>query len=97
MPRPCCPCKRGREVFRINGELQVCACPCDHTVATGEKTIARVAKGVCTRCGSNPPKPGKRCCPGCIALQAKYAATRIADDKRLDRIGREAVGLAVRS
>lgn len=82
---------------RTNGELQLCACPCDHTIATGAKTIARVAKGVCTRCGSNPPKPGRRCCERCITAHKKWTATRIADDKRLDRIGREAVGLAVRS
>lgn len=92
--RSCCPCKRGREVTRTNGELKICRCPCDHAVLpTEEKTIARLAAGKCTRCGAKDPEPGKRRCTPCIAGQKRWTANQRRVAKAQDAVGRAAVGL----
>lgn len=93
MTRTCCPCKRGRgrDVVRVNDELVICRCPCDHAAAdTLPKTIARLASGKCTRCGQREPEPGKRRCTQCIADQKKWNAAK----NKVERAQAEAVRAA---
>ena len=46
-----------------------------------QRTAGRIARGVCTKCGANPPESGRRLCAGCgekrrAAERARYARAR---------------------
>ena len=45
------------------------------------RTAARIARGVCTKCGAQPPEPGSRLCAGCGEKRRATDRARYAEGK----------------
>ena len=43
------------------------------------RTAERIARGVCTKCGTHPPEPGRRLCAGCADSRREYERARYAE------------------
>jgi len=47
-----------------------------------QRTAEQIARGVCTKCGSNPPEPGRRLCAGCGEKRRAAERARCARARR---------------